>query len=59
MHRIQFREIMRDAQVAHAIHPVVVKYLLNVEDTTKALMTCGVPRAANVAQIAASELWNQ
>jgi hypothetical protein len=59
MHRIQFREIMRDAQVAHAIHPVVVKYLLNVEDATTALMTCGVPRAANVAQIATSELWNQ
>jgi hypothetical protein len=52
MHRIQFREIIRDAEVAHAIHPVVLKYLLNVEDTIKALMTCGVPRAANVAQIA-------
>jgi hypothetical protein len=50
---------MRDAEVAHAIHPVVLKYLLNVEDTTKALMTCGVPRAANVAQIATSKLWNQ
>jgi hypothetical protein len=59
MHRIQFREIMRDAQVGRAIHPVVLKYLLNVEDTIKALMTCGVPRAANVAQIATSELWNQ
>jgi hypothetical protein len=59
MHHIQFRETIRDAQVAHAIHPVVLKYLLNVEDTTKALMTCGVPRAANVAQIATSKLWNQ
>jgi hypothetical protein len=59
MHRIQFREIMRDAEVARAIHPVVLKYLLNVEDTTKALMTCGVARAANVAQIATSKLWNQ
>jgi hypothetical protein len=59
MHRIQFREIIRDAEVAHAIRPVVLKYLLNVEDTTKALMTCGVPRAANVAQTATSKLWNQ
>ena len=59
MHGIQFREIIREAEVAHAIHPVVPKYLLNVEDTVKALMTCGVPRAANVAQIATSELWNQ
>jgi hypothetical protein len=59
MHRIQFREIIRDAEVAHAIRPVVLKYLLNLEDTLKALMTCGVPRAANVAQIATSKLWNQ
>jgi len=51
MHLIQFREIMRDAEVAYAIHPVVRKYLLSVEDTTKALLACGVPRAANVAQI--------
>ena len=59
MHLIQFREIIRDAEVAYAIHPVVRKYLLTVEDTTKALMTCGVPRAANVAQIATNKLWNQ
>jgi hypothetical protein len=51
MHLIQFREIMRDAEVAYAIHPIVRKYLLTVEDTTKALLACGVPRAANVAQI--------
>jgi hypothetical protein len=54
MHLIQFREIMRDAEVAHAIHPIVRKYLLTVEDTTKALIACGVPRAANVAQIASA-----
>ena len=59
MHGIQFREIMRDAEVAYAIHPVVRKYLLTVEDATKALIACGVPRAANVAQIATSKLWNQ
>jgi glucokinase len=51
MHLIQFREIMRDAEVAYAIHPIVRKYLLTVEDTTKALIACAVPRAANVAQI--------
>ena len=43
MHLIQFREIMRDAEVAYAIHPIVGKYLLTVEDTTKALIACGVP----------------
>lgn len=51
MHVIQFREILRDAEVAHAIHPIVLKYLLNLEETTKALLECGVSRAANVAQI--------
>ena len=42
---------MRDAEVAYAIHPIVRKYLLTVDDTTKAILSCGVPRAANVAQI--------
>jgi hypothetical protein len=51
MHLIQFREIMRDAEVAYAIHPIVRKYLPTAKDTTKALIACGVPRAANVAQI--------
>ena len=51
MHLIQFRGIMRDAEVAYAIHPIVRKYLLTVEDTTKALIACAVPRAANVARI--------
>ena len=51
MHLIQFREIMRDAEVAHAIYPIVLKYHLSVEDTTKALLACGVSRAANVAHI--------
>ena len=29
MHLIQFREIMRDAEVAHALHPIVLKYHLD------------------------------
>ena len=58
MHLIQFREIMRDAEVAYAIHPIVRKYLLSVKDTTKALIACGVPWAANVAQIATGRLLN-
>ena len=51
MHLIQFREIMRDAEVAYAIHPIVRKYLLTVKETTTALIKCGVPRAAKIAQI--------
>jgi hypothetical protein len=58
MHLIQFREIMRDAEVAYAIHPIVRKYLLTPEDTTKALIACGVPRAANVAQITTGRFLN-
>ncbi|PYJ29278.1 MAG: hypothetical protein DMF24_03395 [Verrucomicrobia bacterium] len=58
MHLIQFREIMRDAEVAFAIHPIVRKYLLTAEDTTKALIACGVPRAANVAQITTGRFLN-
>jgi hypothetical protein len=42
---------MRDAEVAHAIRLIVLKYLLTLEETTKALLACGVSRAANVAQI--------
>jgi hypothetical protein len=49
---------MRDAEVAYAIHPIVRKYLLTVEDTTKALIACGVPRAAHVAQITTGGLLN-
>ena len=58
MHHIQFREIMRDAEVAHAIYPIVLKYHLSVEDTTKALLACGVSRAANVALIITGILWS-
>jgi hypothetical protein len=58
MHQIQFREIMRDAQVAYAIHPIARRYLLTVKDTIKALIACGVPRAANVAQITTGRLLN-
>lgn len=58
MHVIQFREIMRDAEVAYAIHPIVRKYLLTADDTTKALIACGVPRAANVAQITTGRFLN-
>ena len=42
---------MRDAEVAYAIHPIVLKYHLTAEATTKALRHAALPRAANVAQI--------
>ena len=54
MHLIQSREIMRDAEVAYAIHPIARKHLLSVKDTTKALIARSVPRAAKIAQIASA-----
>jgi len=54
MHLIQFHEIMRDAEVAYAIDPIVRRYLPSVKDTTKASIACGVPRATYVAQIASA-----
>jgi hypothetical protein len=50
MHVIQFRE-MRDAGITYTIHPIVRNYHLSVEDTTKVVIECGVPRATNVAEI--------
>jgi len=58
MHLIQFREIMRDAEVAYAIHPIVLKYHLTVEEATKALLACDVSRAANVAQLTTGRFLN-
>jgi hypothetical protein len=58
MRKIEFDEIMRDAEVAHAIHPVVLKYFLTWEETTAALLSCGIARAKNVAYIATSRFFS-
>jgi hypothetical protein len=51
MHLIEFREIVRDAEVANAISLVVHRHRLTEEETEKALLDLRVPRAANVARI--------
>jgi hypothetical protein len=51
MHQIQFREVVRDAEIASAILPVVRKYDLTEADTEKALLKLHVSRAANIARI--------
>ncbi len=51
MHQIQFRQIMRDADIARAILPVVRGHHLSEADTEKALVKLNLPRAANVARI--------
>jgi hypothetical protein len=51
MHHIQFEEIMRDAEIAHVILPVVRGHHLSEAETEKALLKLHVPRAANIARI--------
>jgi hypothetical protein len=51
MHQIQFREVMRDAEIARVILPVVRGHYLSQADTEKALVELNVPRAANIARI--------
>ena len=51
VHRIVFRQIIRHAEIAYAISPVVRKHHLTAEETKKFLLELRIPRAANVAQI--------
>jgi hypothetical protein len=52
MHLNEFREIVRDAEVANAICPIVRKHHLSREAIEKVLVELHVPRAATVASIA-------
>ena len=54
MHLIEFRQIVRDAEIANAISPVVRRHHLTEGDTEKALLDLRIPRAANVARISAA-----
>jgi hypothetical protein len=51
VHRIEFRQIVRDAEIAYAISPVVCRHRVTEEETEKFLVELRIPRAANVAQI--------
>jgi len=51
MHQVEFRQILRDAEVANAISPIVHRHRLSEGETEKALLELHVPRAANVARI--------
>ena len=51
MHLKQLCEILRDAEVAHAISLVVRGHRMSEEQTERALTELHVPRAANVAGI--------
>jgi hypothetical protein len=54
MHNIEFRQIMRDAEIANVIFPVVLRHRLTRAATEKALRELAVPRAANIARIGVS-----
>jgi glycerol-3-phosphate O-acyltransferase len=54
VHLKTLREILRDADVAHAIASVVREHHLSAEQTEQALIDLHIPRAANVARISLS-----
>jgi hypothetical protein len=54
MHHIEFRQIVRDAEIANAILPVVRRHHLTEVDTKNALLELRVPRAENIARISVS-----
>jgi len=54
VHLITLREILRDADVTHAISLVVREHNLSEEQTEQALIALHVPRPANVARISLS-----
>jgi hypothetical protein len=51
MHRIEFGQIVHDAEIAYAISSVVRRHHLTAEETEKFLVELHIPRAANVAGI--------
>jgi hypothetical protein len=54
MHLKEFRQIVRDAEIANAISSVVRRHRLTEEETEEALLELRIPRAANVARISVS-----
>jgi hypothetical protein len=51
VHRRVFSQIVRDAEIAYAISPIVREHHLSAEETEKFLLELRIPRAANVSRI--------
>ena len=51
VHRRVFNQIVRDAEIAYAISPIVRRHHLTEQETEKFLVELRIPRAANVAGI--------
>jgi hypothetical protein len=45
VHLIEFRQIVRDAEIAYAISPVVRRHRFSAEETEKFLLALRIPRA--------------
>ena len=54
MHRIHLRQILRDADIAHAIRPTIIRGGLTFAETQAALTTLNVPRADGIARVVTS-----
>jgi hypothetical protein len=54
MYLLEFRQIVRDAEIANAISPVVRRHRLTEGETEKALLELRISRAVNVARISVS-----
>jgi hypothetical protein len=54
MHLIQFGQILRDAEIANAISPILRRHGLTEGEAEKALLELYIPRAANIARICVS-----
>jgi len=54
MHPIQFKQILRDSEIAVCISPIVQKHHLSEEETKNALVELHVPRAATIARISSA-----
>jgi hypothetical protein len=51
MHWIELDQILRDAEVANAISPIVRRHQLAEHEAEKALLALHIPRATNVVRI--------
>jgi hypothetical protein len=51
MHRTHLKEVLRDAAIAHAIHPTIERGGLTFAETRDALISLKVPRPTVIAAI--------
>ena len=55
MHRTHLYQILRDAEIAHAIRPTIERGKLTFAETKDALIALHVPRPARIAAVVCSD----